>query len=92
MALRSLVRAIGASPRGPWRSGLAASIALLAAGSALVLTPPALAQTSRATPRLEVSRPEIHLGELTRFDRAAGRFEIRNTGTGELKILAAAPG
>jgi hypothetical protein len=51
------------------------------------------AQQSDATgaPRLRVPVTEVDLGDLTRIDRAEGRFEIRNEGSADLRILKAEP-
>jgi len=43
------------------------------------------------SPRLRVPVTQLDLGELTRIDRAEGRFEIRNEGSAELRILKAEP-
>ena len=44
-----------------------------------------------AAPRIQVDEPLVHLGELTRFDEAVGRFEIRNVGDAPLVIRDALP-
>jgi len=92
IAQQTRARQTGTGPHGARRSRFPTSIAHAAAVLFAVLGSPVAAQTSSPTPRIEVAQREIHLGELTRVDRASGRFEIRNTGTGDLEILAAAPG
>lgn len=64
---------------------LAAIVATVTlAASATFSAPP-------GTPRADVLTSEISLGELTRADGAHGRFEIRNAGDAELRILSAEP-
>jgi hypothetical protein len=85
-------RQSGYRRRGVRRSRLLTSIVPTPAVFLALLGLPVAAQTSSSEPRFEVAQREIHLGELTRIERATGRFEIRNTGTGDLEILSAAPG
>jgi hypothetical protein len=45
-----------------------------------------------AVPRAEIETTEIDLGTLDRGSKATARFEVRNAGEAELRILQVKPG
>jgi hypothetical protein len=77
------------------RTGLPAGVAMLVGLSAWMLSAAgmsfALQSGASGSPRLQVPVTDVDLGDLTRIDRAEGRFEIRNDGNAELRILKAEP-
>ncbi len=76
---------------GRARATLIASVLATLAGIAQAQSGDA-APPPPAAPRLEIEKPEIHLGSISRGEPAECRFALKNTGDDVLRILHVKPG